>query len=84
VCRRCSRPVRYLFEIKLDPTSHRFAFSDPALTDKVDNNDYKFDEDESESLVAGENFGIVTGPEGDLYGTSLTNGAVYKIRNTNS
>jgi hypothetical protein len=58
----------------------------PALTDRVDDNDYKFDEGESESLVAGENFGIVTnivnGPDGDLYVTSLTNGAVYKISKT--
>ena len=59
------------------------AFSDPKLKDKVDDNDYKFDEGESESLVAGKNFGIVTniasGPDGNLYVTSLTNGAVYMI-----
>jgi glucose/arabinose dehydrogenase len=73
----------YLFEFKFDSTRQHFAFSDPALADNVDDNDYKFDEGESGSLVAGENFGIttniVTGPDGDLYVTSLTNGAVYKI-----
>ena len=78
----------YLFEFKFDSTRQHFAFSDPALADQVDDNDYKFDEGESGSLVAGENFGIVTnivtGPDGDLYVTSLTNGAVYKISNTNS
>jgi uncharacterized protein (TIGR03118 family) len=77
----------YLFEFKFDSTRQHFAFSDPALADKVDDNDYKFDEGESESLVAGENFGIVTnivtGPDGNLYVSSLTNGAVYKITNTN-
>ena len=73
----------YLFEFTFDHSRHQFAFSDPKLKDKVDDNDYKFDEGESESLVAGKNFGIVTnivsGPDGNLYVTSLTNGAVYMI-----
>src|SRR5262249_42037026 len=73
----------YLFEFKFDPTRQHFAFSDPALADRVDDNDYKFDQGESGSLVAGKNFGIVTdietGPDGNLYVTSLTNGAVYMI-----
>jgi uncharacterized protein (TIGR03118 family) len=73
----------YLFEFKFDPTRQHFAFSDPALADKVDDNDYKFDQGESGSLVAGKNFGIApdieTGPDGNLYVTSLTNGAVYMI-----
>src|SRR5207253_4240139 len=62
------------------------AFSDPKLRDRVDDNDYKFDEGQSESLVAGKNFGIVTnivtGPDGNLYVTSLSNGAVYMISNS--
>ena len=53
------------------------------LADQVDDNDYKFDQGQGGSLVAGENFGsgtnIVTGPDGDLYVTSLSNGAVYRI-----
>src|SRR5262249_52451274 len=73
----------YLFEFKFDAGRQHFAFSDPRLADKVDDNDYKFDEGESESLVAGKNFGIVTnivtGPDGNLYVTSLSNGAVYRI-----
>jgi aldose sugar dehydrogenase len=77
----------YLFEFKFDHSRQHFAFSDPKLRDKVDDNDYKFDEGESESLVAGENFGIVTnivtGPDGNLYVTSLSNGAVYMIANKN-
>jgi glucose/arabinose dehydrogenase len=73
----------YLFEFKLDATRRHFAFNDPALADGVDDNDYKFDEGESKSILAGKNFGIVTnivtGPDGNLYVTSLSNGAVYMI-----
>src|SRR5207302_10151480 len=76
----------YLFEFKFDHSRQHFAFSDARLRDKVDDNDYKFDEGESGSLVAGKNFGIgtdiVTGPDGNLYVTSLSNGAVYMIANT--
>jgi uncharacterized protein (TIGR03118 family) len=74
----------YLFEFKFDASRQHFAFTDPALKDGVDNNDYKFDMGESTSLMAGKNFGIVTnivtGPDGALYVTSLSNGAVYMIR----
>jgi len=67
----------------LDSTRLHFAFSDPALADLVDDNDYKFDEGESEALIVGENFGIVTnivtGPDGNLYVTSISNGAVYMV-----
>ena len=73
----------YLFEFAFDHDRRHFRFTDPALRDRVDNNDYKFDEGQSESLVAGKNFGIVTnivtGPGGHLYVTSLTKGAVYMI-----
>ena len=48
----------------------------------ADNAD-KFDLTESESLVAGRDFGITTdiqtGPNGRLYVVSLSNGAVYEI-----
>ena len=74
----------YLFEFQFDSSRQHFAFSDPRLNDRVDNNDYKFDEGLSASLVAGRNFGIVTnivtGPDGNLYVTSLSNGAVYIIQ----
>jgi len=74
----------YLFEFKFDQSRQHFVFSDPKLNDRIDNNDYKFDQGESTSLVAGKNFGIVTdivtGPDGGLYVTSLSNGAVYVIR----
>src|SRR5262249_9262369 len=64
----------YLFEFTFDQSRQHFSFSDPKLNDKVDDNDYKFDEGQSESLIAGKNFGIVTnivsGPDGKLYVTS--------------
>src|SRR5438046_4422685 len=34
----------YLFEFKFDSSRQHFAFSDPKLADKVDDNDNKFDE----------------------------------------
>src|SRR5439155_11130247 len=37
----------YLFEFKFDARRQHFAFSDPGLADKVDDNDYKFDEGQS-------------------------------------
>jgi uncharacterized protein (TIGR03118 family) len=74
----------YLFEFKFDSARRHFAFSDAKLQGGVDENDYKFDEGLSENLVAGKNFGIVTnivtGPDGSLYVTSLSNGKVYMIR----
>jgi len=74
----------YLFEFKFDQSRKHFAFDDAKLKDGVDDNDYKFDEGESTSLIAGKNFGvvtnIVTGPDGSLYVTSLSNGKIYVIR----
>src|SRR5206468_4843107 len=73
----------YLFEFKFNKARDHFVFSDDELADGVADNAYKFDEDQSDSITAGENFGIVTnivtGPDGNLYVTSLSNGAVYMI-----
>ena len=59
------------------------AFSDPRLQDRVADNLDKFDITESESLLFGTNFGIVTdihtAPDGKVYVVSLSHGAVYKI-----
>ncbi len=56
---------------------------DPRLQDRVADNLSKFDITESESLLFGTHFGVVTdiqtGPDGKVYLVSLSNGAVYKI-----
>ena len=73
----------YLFELKFDAGRKHFDFSGTAIKNNLDDNDYKFDEGQSSALLAGSNFGIVTnivtGPDGALYVTSLSNGKVYKI-----
>ena len=73
----------YLFELKFDASRKHFDFSGSDIKGGIDDNDYKFDEGQSESLIAGENFGIVTsiitGPDGSLYVTSLSNGKIYRI-----
>jgi glucose/arabinose dehydrogenase len=74
----------YLFEFQFDRARQHFAFpAGSKLQGGVDDNDYKFDEGQSSVLIAGKNFGIVThivtGPDGNLYVTSLSNGTVYMI-----
>lgn len=66
-----------------DRRGRTFAFEDPRLQDRVADNLAKFDITESESLLFGINFGVVTdiqtGPDGKMYLVSLSNGAVYRI-----
>jgi hypothetical protein len=54
------------------------------LADRVADNVDKFDQTESESLVIGKDFGIttdiVTGPNGNVFVVSLSNGSVYEIK----
>jgi uncharacterized repeat protein (TIGR01451 family) len=73
----------FLFRLKLTPDRLHFAFSDSRLNDLVADNQDKFDITESESLLIGRDFGITsdieTGPNGDLYIVSNTNGAVYQV-----
>ena len=56
---------------------------DPRLEDRVADNLTFHDMTESESLVFGRDFGIVTdiktGPNGSLFVVSLSNGAIYEI-----
>jgi glucose/arabinose dehydrogenase len=58
-------------------------FDDERLQDRVADNAAKYDITESESLLFGTNFGVVTdiqtGPDGKVYLVSLTKGAVYSI-----
>lgn len=73
----------YLFRFNLSADRQSLALSDSRLQDKVADNADKFDVTESESLLIGKNFGITTdiqtGPDGNLYVVSLSNGAVYQI-----
>ena len=73
----------YLFRFRLTNDRLHFLFSDPRLNDLVADNADKFDVTESESLLIGRDFGIATdietGPNGNLFVVSNTNGAVYEI-----
>lgn len=74
----------YLFRFKLNTDRQHFAFSDPQLADRVADNVDKFDQTESESLLIGKGFGITTdiqtGPNGNVFVVSLSNGAIYEIK----
>jgi aldose sugar dehydrogenase len=73
----------YLFHFNLTGNRRKIGVDDPRLDDRVADNNAKFDITESESLLAGRNFGIApdvqTGPNGNLFVVSLSNGAVYEI-----
>jgi glucose/arabinose dehydrogenase len=76
----------YLFHFKLTGNRQKIGVDDPALEDRVADNLAKFDITESESLLIGRDFGIGTdihtGPNGNLFVVSLSNGAVYEIYRT--
>jgi glucose/arabinose dehydrogenase len=73
----------YLFRFKLTDDRRKIAVRDRRLTDQVADNFAKFDITESESLLFGRNFGvgtdIHTGPNGNLFVVSLSDGAIYEI-----
>jgi glucose/arabinose dehydrogenase len=72
-----------LFRFNLTGNRRNIAVDDPRLEDRVADNLDKFDITESESLLFGTNFGIGTdihtGPNGNLFVVSLSNGAIYEI-----
>lgn len=74
----------FLFRFRFNPTRQHFTFSDSRLDDRVADNVDKFDQTESESLIVGRDFGVATdietGPNGNVYVVSLSNGAVYEIK----
>src|SRR5262249_43338668 len=74
----------YLFRFRFNPDRQHFSFTDPRLNDNVADNSDKFDITESESLLIGSDFGITTdietGPNGNVFVVSLSNGAVYEIK----
>jgi aldose sugar dehydrogenase len=73
----------YLFRFNLTGNRRQIAVADRRLRDRVADNTDKSDLTESESLLIGRDFGIVTdiqtGPSGTLFAVSLTDGAVYEI-----
>jgi aldose sugar dehydrogenase len=73
----------YLFRFNLTGNRRKIGVDDPRLEDRVADNNEKHDITESESLLFGTNFGvgtdIETGPNGNLFVVSLSQGAVYEI-----
>jgi glucose/arabinose dehydrogenase len=81
-----SRPTLaggYLFHFQITGNRKKIGVDDPRLEDRVADNLAKFDITESESLLVGRDFGvgtdIQTGPNGNLFVVSLSNGAVYEV-----
>ena len=72
-----------MFHFNLTGNRRKIGVDDPRLEDRVADNLNKFDITESESLLFGTNFGIATdiqtGPNGNLFVVSLSNGAIYEI-----
>lgn len=73
----------HLFRIELAANRKAVKVSDPRLADLVADNLHKWELTESESLLFGRNFGIATdihtGPNGNLFVVSLSDGAVYEV-----
>ncbi len=73
----------YLFRFNLTPDRKRFVFESALLQDRVADNSAKNDITESESLLVGRNFGVVTdiktAPNGNLFVVSLSQGTVFEI-----
>jgi aldose sugar dehydrogenase len=72
-----------LFRFNLTGNRRKIGVDDPRLDDRVADNVHKWEITESETLLFGRNFGIgtdvQTGPNGNLYVVSLSDGAVYEI-----
>lgn len=73
----------YLFHFDFGGNGRKLRLEDPRLRDGVADNLGKHDITESESLLIGRDFGVVTdietGPNGNLFVVSLSNGAIYEI-----
>ena len=73
----------HLFRLNLTGNRRAIGVDDPRLEDRVADNLHKWEITESETLLAGRNFGVGTdmhtGPNGNLFIVSLTDGAVYEI-----
>ena len=75
-----------LFRFQLTGHRRTIAVDDPRLEDRVADNLDFHDLTESESLVFGRDFGVVTdietGPNGNLFIVSISSGAIYEIFRT--
>jgi glucose/arabinose dehydrogenase len=73
----------HIFRLQLTGNRRKIGVDDPRIEDRVADNLDKFEITESESLLFGRNFGIVTdlqtGPNGNLFAVSLSHGVVYEI-----
>jgi glucose/arabinose dehydrogenase len=73
----------HLFHFKLTGNRRKVAVDDPRLEDRVADNLHKWEITESESMLFGRNFGIgtdvLTGPNGNLFVVSLSDGVVYEV-----
>jgi glucose/arabinose dehydrogenase len=74
----------HIFRLDLTGNRRAIGVDDPRLEDRVADNVNKWEITESESLLFGRDFGVgtdvQTGPDGNLYVVSLSNGAIYEIR----
>jgi glucose/arabinose dehydrogenase len=72
-----------LFHFNLTGNRRKIGVDDPRLNDRVADNTTFHEMTESESLLIGQNFGIITdiktGPNGNLFVVSLDQGTVYEI-----
>jgi glucose/arabinose dehydrogenase len=72
-----------IWHFNLTGNRRKIAVEDPRLEDRVADNTAKFEITESETLLFGRNFGIgtdiETGPNGNLFVVSLSDGAIYEI-----
>jgi glucose/arabinose dehydrogenase len=73
-----------LFHFNLTGNRRKIGVDDPRLEDRVADNVTFHEMTESESLLIGRDFGIITdiktGPNGNLFVISLDQGAIYEIR----
>jgi len=76
----------HLFMMKLTGNRRKIAVDDPRLEDRVADNLDKWEITESETLLFGRDFGVLTdiqtGPNGNLYLVSLSKGTVCEIYRT--
>jgi aldose sugar dehydrogenase len=73
----------YLFHFNLTGNRRKIGVDDPRLEDRVADNLDKHEITESESLLIGRDFGVITdietGPNGNLFVVSLSQGTIYEI-----